>query len=301
VSFSDFTCINCLRTLPYLRAWHRMYAPHLVLITVHAPEFSFAHDPRWVAQSSRRLGIRWPILMDNQQIHWTAWAVDAWPTLFVVDRSGFIRMNHVGDRGYASVESALRTLLGTSSSDISLPEPLGSVRPEDEHGAVCLPITPELQADEVNRFFSTQGTNPDQEYASDDSYQLVGDWARNADGWQLIQAPGAISLTYHAAEVHALLAPAPEEDLVDGDHACDPVIRLELDGQPPTRGLLGADVFQASSGAGLRLDVPRLYNLVRDSKVDQHALRLSFARPGPTFYAFSFGSCLLPPIDPSSS
>lgn len=301
VSFSDFTCINCLRTFPYLRAWHRMYAPHLFLITVHTPEFSFAHDPHWVTRSSRRLGIRWPILMDNQQIQWTAWAVKAWPTLFIVDRSGFIRLTHAGDHGYASAESALRILLRNALSELTLPEPLGSLRPEDEPGAVCVPTTPELQADEVNQFVSTQGLNPFRESATPDGYRLVGDWARNADGWQLMQAPGAINLTYHAAEVHALLAPASETSLVDADHPGDPIVHLEFDGRPPTGGMLGTDVFQTSSGAGLRLDITRLYNLIKDSEVDQHELRLSFARPGPTFYAFSFGSCLTPPIDPSSS
>lgn len=301
VSFSDFTCINCLRTLPYLRAWHRMYAPYLFLMTVHTPEFSFAHDPHWMAQISRRLGIRWPILMDNQQREWTAWAVKAWPTLFVVDRPGFIRLTHVGDRGYADVESALRTLLHEAVADISLAEPLGSVRAEDALGAVCLPVTPELQADEVDRFFSIQGMSSSQPLAAKDGYQLVGDWTRQADGWGLRQAPGAIRLTYHAAEVHALLAPAPIEEMVAAEATRDPVVRLELDGRPLAGDMFGADVFQDSSGASLRLDVPRLYNLVRDSKVDQHELRLSLSQPGPTFYAFSFGSCLEAPIDPSSS
>ncbi len=306
VSFLDFTCINCLRTLPYLRAWHRMYAPHMSLIAVHTPEFSFAHDPDWVAQAAGRLGVRWPILMDNQQTHWTAWAVHGWPTLFVIDRDGFIRLAHAGDRGYSRIETALRNLVQQALPLITLPTPLGLVRQQDEPNAVCMPITPELQADEVNRRISEPVEDPPVmplamgAIAEGDGYRLEGDWQRAGDGWRLAGGSGDIFLTFRAAEVHAVLAPASWLGSRHPEPADSPTIGLELDGGPPAVGRIGADVFRTSSGAGLRLDAPRLYNLIQDSTVNQHKLRLRFDHAGPTFYAFSFGSCLMPPLHPSS-
>ncbi len=307
VDFSDFTCINCLRTLPYLRAWHRRYAPHLFVMGIHTPEFSFAHDPRWVAQSAGRLGVRWPILMDNQQEQWTSWAVHAWPTLFIVDRTGFIRVTHVGDRGYPRIEEAFRTLIHQTQPEFEFPTPLGSVRPEDELGAVCRPVTPELQADEVDLAFPALDAASGPRLASDsgaslqDGYRLDGDWTRSVDGWHLANGDGAIRLAYQAAEVNAVLAPSHLSGASFRALDADLSLGLHLDGRPIPAGQLGADAFRTSAGTGLRLDVPRLYNLVKSSTVQRHELRLSFAESGPTFYAFSFGSCLMPPIHHSSS
>lgn len=284
-----------------------MYAQDLMVVAIHTPEFSFACDPDWVAQAAGRLGIRWPVLQDNQHSHWTAWAVKAWPTLFLVDRRGFIRMTHVGDRGYAQVEAALRALLQETLLEINVPPALGSVRPEDELGAVCRPITPELQADDVDHLLppagivTGQGQDSDAEILTGDGYSLEGDWTRAADGWQLAGGSGAIHLTYHAAEVNAVLSPVPSIASATERAVSESTIRLELDGRPLSGGEMGSDTFRMSSGTGLRLDVPRLYNLVRCSTVQRHELRLSFAQTGPVFYAFSFGSCLMPPIQPSST
>lgn len=305
VSFSDFTCINCLRVLPYVRAWQRMYAPHLFCLTVHTPEFSFARDLSWVTQAAGRLGIRWPILVDNQQTHWTAWAVRAWPTLFLVDRAGFIRMTLAGDRGYPDFEAAMRSLLEQGRPGHELPEALGVVLAEDFPGAVCLPVTPELQADEVNRAIPTlrsgprEGNSPTDYQAPEEGYRFEGDWVRRDDGWQLAGDSGAIHLTYTAAEVHIVLAPPKDEPPGDSRRG-DPTIKVQLDGNSLTTGRFGKDVFRTAAGTGLRLDVPRLYNLINSSSVEPHELGLSFSQPGSTFYAFSFGSCVMPPIPPTS-
>jgi hypothetical protein len=301
VTFSDFTCINCLRTLPYLRAWHRMYASLISVVTVHTPEFSFAADSNWVTVAAQRLGVRWPILMDERQKHWTAWTVKAWPTAFLVDRDGYIRMRHVGDRGYADLEDTFRKLISQTLPGNDLPAPLGSLRPEDETGAVCYPVTPELQADEAEVSWPSEGPiherTPTVPTSPGDGYHLDGAWTRIGDGWELSEAPGAIVLVYSASEVNAVLAPKTS-DLGEPTQV-DPRVRLELDGRPPPKGEFGSDLFQTSSESGLRLDIPRLYNLVRHTSVERHELRLQFPQPGARFYAFSFGSCLMPSNHPS--
>jgi hypothetical protein len=305
VGFWDFTCVSCLRTLPYLRAWNRIYSPYILMIGFHTPEFSFARDARWVKSAAGRLGIRWPILTDNQQDQWTRWTVPAWPTVFLVDADGFIRLRHSGDAGYGAVEDCLRTLLQDRSPEEELPPPVGSLREEDEPGAVCFPVTPELQADEAG--LPVQGLAaamaiqhpPEPSKAIRDGYDLDGDWIRIDDGWRLEHGSGRLTLTYAAAQVFAVMAPdrageAGSEGVLDY-----PTIVLELDGRTPDGECFGEDVFRTQAGAGLRLDMPRLYNLVKDTTVSRHELCLRFAEPGPTFYAFSFGSCLMPPTDPS--
>jgi thiol-disulfide isomerase/thioredoxin len=305
VEFWEFTCVNCHRTLPYLRAWHRQYAPRVAVVGIHTAKFSFGHDSRWVLLAARRLGLRWPIAVDYQQSQWTAWAVKAWPTLFLVDCAGYVRLRHSGDRGYPTLESALRTLMREANPGLDLPEPVGILRPEDEPNAVRVPVTPELQADDAYRTVGPR-VPPAQESAMkedlvelDGGYRLEGDWVRADDGWFLRTAPGAIILTYSAAQVHAVLAPDRHTDEPGAPLADPPTLQLELDGGPLEGSQFGSDVFRNRRGTGLRLDAPRLYNLVRESKVSRHELRLGFDRPGSTFYAFSFGSCVMPSIQPS--
>jgi thiol-disulfide isomerase/thioredoxin len=112
VDLWDFTCINCLRTLPYLRDWHERYqAAGLIIIGVHTPEFAFGRSASLVRSALGRLGVRWPVALDNDQEIWTAYANHAWPTAYLVDADGYLRARHPGDAGYHRLEADLRQLL----------------------------------------------------------------------------------------------------------------------------------------------------------------------------------------------
>lgn len=303
VDFWDFTCVNCLRTLPYLRDWHERYVEAgLRIIGVHTPEFRFARSEVHVRSALRRLGIEWPVALDNEQSIWTAYANRAWPTLHLVDRDGKIRARHVGEAGYPQAESDLRVLLATGPGAAApLPEPAGVLRPADTPGAVCYPSTNELQADSLgNELTAPTSTSsltlPDERL--DGRFYLHGDWRLEDDGWTLESENGSVVLPFHAGAVHAVLSPNPDPVASRSD-----IIRVEafLDGQPVPAANLGRDLALRSTAATLLVDLPRTYDVLQDVDPGPHELRLQIARAGLTLFAFSFGACLGAVADPRSA
>lgn len=145
IDFWDYTCVNCIRTLPYVSEWHRRYAGlGLVVVGVHAPEFSFAKDLEGVKQAIQKFGIEYPVVMDNGFTIWQAYANRYWPAKYLVDKDGYIRFYHYGEGGYVEVEGAIQVLLREISPDAQLPEPMPAVRDSDKPGAVCYRVSPEL-------------------------------------------------------------------------------------------------------------------------------------------------------------
>ena len=133
VDFWTYSCINCLRTLPQLRAWYAAYKPDgFTIVGVHTPEFAFEHDLGNVSSAVRRLGVSWPVALDNDYATWNAYSNEYWPADYLVDRSGDVRAVHFGEGGYATTEKQIRTLLGvggpmtavqdTQPNDVMTPE-----------------------------------------------------------------------------------------------------------------------------------------------------------------------------------
>ncbi len=155
VDFWTYSCINCLRTLPALRAWHAIYAPvGLTSIGIHTPEFPFEHEPDNVARALRELGVAYPVVLDNEQAFWGAFANRAWPHRYLIDREGRIVHDHAGEGGEAATERAIRAALAADGRALPAPvylapdgEPLtAALAVDDAPGAVCLPGSPELFA-----------------------------------------------------------------------------------------------------------------------------------------------------------
>jgi thiol-disulfide isomerase/thioredoxin len=294
----DFTCINCLRVLPYLRAWYERYNDFgFEIIGVHTPEFSFAHNPDLVAAASKRLGIRWPVVLDNEQAIWTAYANRYWPSLYLLDGEGYVRYRHTGEGAYAQTETAIQALLMEIDPSLSLPAPLPPLRPEDTPGAMCSPTTPELHADAMgNAEPSPNGTLLISSPADvvDKRFYLDGKWRTQNEGITLLGDDGTILLPYQAASVNAVLSPSP--DPVDISLLKDDPVLVEIiqDGAPLPPDQYGEDTFLDLNRALVRIDAPRMYALVQNSDVRPRELRLKATNPGLTFYAFSFGSCLAP-------
>jgi thiol-disulfide isomerase/thioredoxin len=296
IDFWDYTCINCLRTLPYLRSWNERYIDlDFQIIGVHTPEFDFAHDPIQVKSAVGRLGIRWPVVLDNDQKIWTSFANRAWPGLHLIDAQGYIRYRHTGEGSYAQTEAAIQTLLREIDPDRHLPELLPPLRAEDAPGAVCIPTTPELHVDSVSSselpsYQTTEFTTPIDRI--DGRIYLEGKWRAAGDGITLEGSPGVIRLPYHAASVNAVLSPSADPSLLS-QYLDDPlIIEIEQDGRMLPGEHFGEDVLRSQDFAALRLDAPRMYNLVRNQKGQPRELVLKSKQPGFTFYAFSFGTCL---------
>jgi hypothetical protein len=291
----DFTCINCLRTLPYLRAWHDRYdGAGLRIIGIHTPEFPFARSQRLVASAAARLGLRWPVLLDNDQRMWTAYANRYWPTMYLIDGRGYIRFRREGEGGYAETEDAFRALLAEIDPTVRLPDLVGSLRPEDEAGAVCIPTTPELQADSLAGGPSEPGkslTLFPPAARPEGRWYAEGEWLAAGRSATLVGPSGRVVLPFRAHDVYAVLSSAAEADRLP----LDPIpVRLALDGAPLPAAHYGSDVFVDSGEAWIRVDGPRLYHLASHLDPGAHELSLHAAAPGWTVFAFSFGSCLVP-------
>jgi thiol-disulfide isomerase/thioredoxin len=134
VDFWTYSCINCLRTLPHLKAWYAAYRKDgLVIVGVHSPEFAFEHVAANVSAAIERLGIEYPVVQDNAFATWKAYGNDYWPAEFLIDRSGQIRVYHVGEGGYDEMERDIEDLLGVGTQQASaVPDrtPVGEITPE---------------------------------------------------------------------------------------------------------------------------------------------------------------------------
>jgi thiol-disulfide isomerase/thioredoxin len=292
IDFWDFTCANCLRGLPYLREWYARYEDSgLMVIGVHTPEFTFARDVVVVKSAVGRLGIRYPVVLDNQQDIWTAFATSCWPTKVMIDVDGYVRATRQGEGGYAQVEAAIQALLRERDPHIQLPEIMPPVRPEDAPGSVCYPTTPELQVDAV--FASLRSRDPVELSLPDDRREgriyLEGSWRMITDGAKMELAGGSIVLPYRAAAVNVVLA-----STLDPDASPAPPMSLEVlqDGSPLPPERFGGDIRLDGGKARLIVESPRSYDLVRNPDVARHELRLVAQQPGLVLYAFSFGTCL---------
>jgi thiol-disulfide isomerase/thioredoxin len=295
VDFWDFTCVNCLRELPYLREWHARYEDvGLTVVGVHTPEFIFARDISVVKSAVGRLGIRYPVVLDNGQEIWTAFAVSCWPTKILIDPQGYMRGSRQGEGGYAEVEAAVQSLLRERDPQVELPQVMAPVRPEDVSGAACSPTTPEMQIDAlaapVSEGEAVELTLP--EDRTEGRVYLAGSWMAIEDGAMLEAEGGSIVLPYHAASVNMVAAPS-----AGLGRAPDPPMIVEIlqDGQALPAERFGEDVRLDNGAARMILEAARSYNIVRNPDVAAHELRLVISRPGLVFYAFSFGSCLSTP------
>ena len=148
VDFWEYSCVNCLRTLPYLALWHERYAAlGLRIVGIHTPEFSFGRDRYNLERALNRFDIQYPVLLDNEQGNWSAFATRAWLTKYLIDSRRRIRYTTVGEGRYADTETMIQTLLRElHGEDIALPPLIEPIRPHDLPCAVCYPATPELYA-----------------------------------------------------------------------------------------------------------------------------------------------------------
>ena len=303
VDFWDFTCINCLRGLPYLREWQARYEEAgLTIIGVHTPEFAFARNLSVVRSAAGRLGVRSPVVLDNDQQLWTAYATNCWPTRHLIDPEGYLRAKREGEGGYGDTERAIHELLREWTPDVTLPDPVAPIRAEDAQGAVCLPVTPELQSDSLGNGALSVVEATDLKIPVERSEGRIyagGRWREVGDGMILESEGGALVIPYNAASVQVVLAPAVDPE----GPAPDPplVVEISQDGKPLPPDQFGEDVSLRGGVSRVAIDGPRLYNLVRDTNTGHHELRLDIPQPGLVYYAFSFGSCLAPQTEPATA
>lgn len=300
VDFWDYTCVNCLRTLPYLAEWHRRYEQHgLTIVGVHTPEFSFGRNADHVRRAIAHLEIPYPVVLDGEFTIWQAYANRYWPAKYFVGAEGLIRATHFGEGGYLESEVGIQRLLREQEGfEADLPEPMAPLRPEDTPGAVCYRVTPELYCGFQRGMIGNVGAvapdrpmdYPDPGRHVEGMLYLEGEWL--LAGESVARPFGAtrgtssrLHLAYMAADVNLVLHPP-----LTGGPA---TMRVLLDGVPVTSEAAGADV----NDGVVTVDTPRMYGLIRGDDVVRRELTLETDSDGLSAFAFTFTSCVAPPAE----
>jgi thiol-disulfide isomerase/thioredoxin len=286
IDFWTYSCINCLRTLPYLKAWDSKYRKDgLVIIGVHAPEFAFEREPANVAKAVQDLGIRYPVALDNRYILWNALHNQYWPAHYFVDGEGRIRYFHHGEGEYAMSERVIRQLLAEAGH-----APTQGMAQERATGAQAAAAFNEIGSPETyigyyraDRFASPGGLLHDapRSYAGTplalNRWSFDGSWIDNRQSARSV-APGAsISFRFHARDLHMVL----------GSVTGKPVrFRVTVDGRSPAADA-GVDVSADGSGT---VTGQRLYQLIRQKgSVRDRTFTITFLDPGVEAFSFTFG------------
>jgi thiol-disulfide isomerase/thioredoxin len=282
VNVWTYTCINWLRTLPYVRAWAERYADRgLVVVGVHTPEFPFERDAGNVRRMVPQLDVAHRVATDEGYAVWDAFANHYWPALYLVDREGTIRYHHFGEGRYEESERAVQQLLGVEEELVAVVGG-GLEAPADwEH--LRSPET-YLGYARGERFASpgdAVGGGPGRyampETLGTNMWALEGEWTIRPDAVHA-EAGGRLAYRFDARDVHLVLAPpAPDVEVR---------FRVLVDGEPPGASA-GDDVDEQGGGI---VSLPRLYGLVRQAgRVEERTVEIAFDDPGVEAYAFTFG------------
>lgn len=299
VDFWEYTCINCIRTFPYLRRWNQLYAPAgLVIIGVHTPEFEFAKNPKNVADAVKRFGFSFPVAVDSDYGIWNAFHNMAWPADYLIDKDGKIAYMHVGEGDYGDFEVEIRKLLKEANPKLDFGGAKYAIPKDandDMYGAVCRKPTPEtyLGFARGRNIANPGGEDQTQEitYVAPgdvpvDNFALAGAWLagaeyvrhnRGSDGLK-----DAVELHYQAKAVY----------LVAGsDDGSPKPLYVMQDGKPLPKDAWGVDVKADSNGRPyITLRSKRMYYVAENPGFGAHTLSLYATTPGVSLYSFTFGN-----------
>ncbi|HAF45879.1 MAG TPA: cytochrome C biogenesis protein [Gallionellaceae bacterium] len=286
VDFWTYSCINCLRTLPYLKAWDAKYREQgLVIIGVHAPEFAFEKDIRNVERAVRELGVNYPVAVDNDFAIWNAYENQYWPAHYLLDAQGRIRHQHFGEGAYVETEQMIQSLLMEAHQDLALDAAPVQVKAAGAMVAAAdrdrshetylgyarqenFASPEEIRLDVAGKYSAPRRLELDQ-------WALSGTWLVSEESALLKKRGGAISFHFRGRDLHLVLG------------ADKPLrFRVTLDGAAPGKHH-GVDTDAAGNGV---IREQRLYQLIRQSgAVRDRIFRIEFLDEGAEAFAFTFG------------
>jgi thiol-disulfide isomerase/thioredoxin len=287
IDFWTYSCINCLRSIPHVRAWADRYkAQGLVVIGVHTPEFAFEKDLDNVRRAVADLKIPYPVAVDNAYTIWRAFNNRYWPAHYFADAKGRLRGQHFGEGDYERSERLIQSLLAESGAEV--PGELVSVYGK---GAEASPDFANVRSPETyvgyeraERFVSPGGAvrNARHLYTAGEpdvnEWSLAGDWTVGAEQATLNAPKGLIEYRFHARDLHLVLGPGRDDQAVR--------FRVTIDGAPPGNDR-GADIDSDGHGVVTR---QRLYQLIRQTgAVEDRTFAIAFLDRGVRVYAFTFG------------
>jgi len=290
VDFWTYSCVNCLRTLPYVRAWYDKYRDQgLVVIGVHAPEFAFEKDLGNVRRAVADLGIDYPVAVDNDYAIWRGFNNEYWPAHYFIDAEGRIRHHHFGEGAYAQSEAVIRELLAEAHGAVPAALASTNVQP-DTGGAARAPLAGEVRSPETylgylraERFATPGGPVHDAEHAyaapaslALNAWALDGRWNVEDERARLVHAGGRIVYRFHARDVNLVLGP------VEGKPAR---FTVRIDGREPGDDH-GIDTDAHGRGSVTRQQLYQLYRA--KGEVKERTFEIEFLDPVDA-YAFTFG------------
>ncbi len=281
-----YSCVNCIRTLPYITAWDEKYSDQgLLIIGIHSPEFEFEKDVENVKRAVAKYGIVYPVVLDNDMETWSAFENRYWPRKYIADHEGYIRYDHIGEGGYAESERMIQKLLAERSSafgmqaahaddtvNITAFKHTGQTTPEIYFGyKLALPSR--------NYIANSEGYNPENivsymasESIGLNSFQMDGEWYNGMDGMKLVSESGSVYLHYYAREVNIVASNSAN-------------LNIKLDGDAISSEHAGYDVIDGM----VIVDDARLYNIVDSSNAGVHLLEISTDSAGFEIFTFTFG------------
>lgn len=289
VDFWTYSCINCIRTIPYLNAWNEKYADKgLVIVGVHTPEFEFEKDYNNVNAAVDKFGIQYPVAQDNDKGTWSAYENRYWPRKYLVDNEGYIRYDHIGEGAYAETEKVIQSLLAERAAAVGEAVSIdGTVSKPDSAQSVDFAKirTPELYFGydfARAKLGNAQGFAPGKvvDYVfpegavlTPNTIYLSGQWKNNPDHMELQGESGSIVLTYNAKSVNIVAGGKGE-------------LHISEDGSQLTGDSRGADVSETGQ---VDIDGQRLYNLTMHEDYGTHTIVIDAIGNGFQIYTFTFG------------
>ena len=288
VNFWTYTCINWLRTLPYVRAWARKYQRQLVVVGVHTPEFAFERNIDNVRRAVRQMDIEYPVAIDNEYAIWRTFDNHSWPALYVIDSRGRVRGHRFGEGEYDQSERLIQRLLAEAGAagvgDSLVPVDASGVEAPADWSNLKSPEN-YVGSERTENFASPGGAAVDRRrlYAAParlalNQWALAGDWTMGRQAAVVSSPNGRMVYRFHARDLHLVMGPPRQ--------GAPARFRLSIDGQPPGSAR-GADVDASGNGAVVE---QRLYQLIRQPKpIVDRQFEIEFLDSGVETFAFTFG------------
>ena len=283
--FWTYSCINCIRTLPYLTAWDEKYSEEgLVIVGIHTPEFEFEKEYDNVVFATKKFGIKYPVVQDNDKETWNEFQNRYWPRKYIADHEGYIRFDHIGEGAYAETEKVIQLLLEERSNAYGKTIEKKELVNLDEFSHATF-RTPELYfgfnfAEGRNQLGNEEGFSKNKivDYQLPETFRehyfyMDGTWKNNNDGMELISDSGKIVLNFNAKQVN----------IVASENA---MLEIEYDGEKIPNEVKGLDV---SEDGTVNVSEPRLYNLIELEQEGPHEIIIHVKNSGFEIFTFTFG------------
>jgi hypothetical protein len=269
VQFCTYSCINWIRTIPYVRAWAGAYRDRgFVVVGAHSPEFSFEHQLEGVRRAMQAMSVEYPVVLDNEFAIWRSFGNQYWPAFYLLDGDGRVRYRHFGEGAYGDTEDAIRELVGADGDPVQV----------EATGVEAAADWETLRSPEtyVGRLRGEGGRASSADGLALNQWALAGAWSVEDESAVVDGAGASLAFRFQARDLNLVLTPPSE-----------PVgFTVTIDGRPPA-GAHGVDIDERGAGT---VSEPRLYQLVRQPEaVGEHTFEISFDGPGVRAWVFTFG------------